>query len=100
MLISFENWLQRNGSSSKTSKLTGNNQKVERKWSLAAQLSNSFPMHSWSNMSYSRGTPVDDAVATPLSTTASKVSPQINTDQFNPSYLLSDKSSSPRPGIR
>ena len=99
MLISFDSWLQRNLSTSKSSKLSKGNQKVERKWSLAAQLSSSFPMHSWSNISYSRDKSVENAVARSSTTTASRFPPQ-NTGKVNASHLSYDNTSSPRLAVR
>ena len=96
VLISFDSWLQRNIPSSKLSKT---NQKVERKWSLAAQLSSSFPIHSWSNMSYSRDRSVEGAVAKSCTTTASRF-PSQNTGKLNASQLPYDKNSSPRLAVR
>ena len=98
VLISFDNWHQRNSSSTKPSKLTGGSQKVERKWSLAAQLSSSFPMHSWSNLSNQKEKGDEDRSG--LSSASSlKVSNQ-NTGKMIPSHVPYDKSSSLRMPIR
>ena len=99
MLISFDSWLQRNVPSSKSSKLSKANQKVERKWSLAAQLSSSFPMQSWSNISYSRDKSVEGAVAKSCTTTSSRF-PSQNTGKLNASQLSYDKNASPRLAVR
>ena len=99
VLISFDSWLHRNSALTKPAKLAGSSQKVERKWSLAAQLSNSFPMHSWSsNLSSPKEKSNEDRSG--LSSESSlKVSNQ-NTGKVIPSHVPYDKSSSPRMPVR
>ena len=99
VLISFDSWLQRNFASTKPSKLTGSSQKVERKWSLAAQLSSSFPMHSWSNLSNPKEKSTEDTGGLSSVSPSLKVSNQ-NTGKINPSHLPYEKSASPRMSIR
>ena len=98
VLISFDSWLHRNSALTKPAKLAGSSQKVERKWSLAAQLSSSFPMHSWSNLSNPKEKCNEDTCG--LSSASSlKVSNQ-NTGKMIPSHVPYDKSSSLRMPIR
>ena len=94
VLISFDEWFQKNFSSLKSSKLVNCNQKVERKWSLAAQLSSSFPMHSWSNISNSREKSVDNVVGkSPVNISSKNVSQ--GAGKANTSQLTCERNSSP-----
>ena len=62
VLILFDDWFQRNVSSCRNLNLTSCNQKVERKWSLAAQLSSSLtPFHPWPDMQKSPVVPHSSA---------------------------------------
>ena len=94
VLITFDEWFQKNFSSLKSSKLVNCNQKVERKWSLAAQLSSSFPMHSWSNISNSREKSVDNMVGkSPVNVSSKNVSQ--GAGKANTSQLTCERNSSP-----
>ena len=92
--ISYQSWFQRNLSLPKSSNFVGCNQKVERKWSLAAQLSSSWPMSSWSNSSgtvNSVSSAADTAQKTAMASNSNR-EPKI-TGEVNANFLHSSSSS-------
>jgi len=101
--ISYENWFQRNLSLPKNSNFARCNQKVERKWSLAAQLSSSWAMSSWSNSS---GTVNSNSSAEQTTQNTASASPSNKdpktTGEVNANFLHSNAASrnSPRPQER